>query len=51
MTITFDSLLLFFAVLCFFIAALGLVPDFRFWRWFPGGAFLASIAMFVRIST
>ena len=47
MTITVQSFIMFLAVVCLFIAALGLVPDFRFWRWFPGGMLLWALSLFV----
>lgn len=50
MTITVGSFLMFLAIVCFLIATLGLVPDLRFWRWFPGGALLAAISLFMHIA-
>lgn len=50
MTVTVGSFVMFLAILSFGVATLGLLPDLRFWRWFPGGALLATISLFMSVN-
>lgn len=50
MTITFGSVVLFFAIICLIIATTGFIPDKPRWRWFQGGMLLWAISLFVSVS-
>ncbi len=50
MTLTVQSLAMALGIISLLIATLGLLPDFKFWRWFPGGMLLWAISLFLSVN-